>query len=103
VSGIGRSPERTESVTAFRDRLLGAPDVVPVRFTCSILGLAQERCGALEVPRVPQGNCGDEEVQARSAVLLVLVVRRGFARGDGMKTARARLLRVSPLLSSRLV
>jgi hypothetical protein len=29
ASGIGRSPERAESVTAFRDRSLGAPDVVP--------------------------------------------------------------------------
>src|SRR5437762_9363495 len=27
----------------------------------------------IEVPRVPQDDCGDEEVQARSAVLLVLV------------------------------
>jgi hypothetical protein len=27
----------------------------------------------LEVPRVPQDDCGDEEVQARSAVLLVLI------------------------------
>jgi hypothetical protein len=39
----------------------------------NILGLAQSGNGALEVPRVPQDNCGDEEVQARSAVLLVLV------------------------------
>jgi len=39
----------------------------------NILGLAQSGNGALEVPRVPQDDCGDEEVQARSAVLLVLV------------------------------
>jgi hypothetical protein len=38
-----------------------------------ILGLAQSGNGALEIPRVPQDDCGDEEVQARSAVLLVLV------------------------------
>jgi hypothetical protein len=29
ASCIGRSPERAESVTAFRERSLGAPDVVP--------------------------------------------------------------------------
>jgi DNA polymerase-4 len=29
ASGIGRSPERAESVAAFRNRSLGAPDVVP--------------------------------------------------------------------------
>ncbi len=39
----------------------------------NILGLAQSGDGALEVPRVPQDDGGDEEVQARSAVLLVLV------------------------------
>ena len=39
----------------------------------NILGLAQSGNGAIEVPRVPQDDCGDEEVQARGAVLLVLV------------------------------
>src|SRR5437868_4285583 len=39
----------------------------------NILGLAQSGNGALEIPRVPQDDCGDEEVQARSAVLLVRV------------------------------
>jgi hypothetical protein len=39
----------------------------------NILGLAQIGNGAIEVPRVPKDDCGDEEVQARSAVLLVLV------------------------------
>jgi hypothetical protein len=29
ASGIGGGPERAEPVTAFRDRTLGAPDVVP--------------------------------------------------------------------------
>ena len=31
----------------------------------NILGLAQSGNGAIEVPRVPQDDCGDEEVQAR--------------------------------------
>jgi hypothetical protein len=39
----------------------------------NILGLAQNGNGALEVPRVPQDDRSDQEVQARSAVLLVLV------------------------------
>ncbi len=38
-----------------------------------ILDLAESGNGALEVARIPQDDCGDEEVQARSAVLLVLV------------------------------
>ena len=38
-----------------------------------ILSLAQSGNGALEIPRVPQDDCGDQEVQARSAVSLVLV------------------------------
>ena len=61
----------------------------------NILGLAQSGNGALEVPRVPQDDCGHEEVQAGSAVLLVLV-------GAVADLAEA-MLRVSPLLSSRLV
>jgi hypothetical protein len=44
----------------------------------NILGLAQSGNGAIEVPRVPQDDCGDEEVQAQSAVLLVL--GRGLER-----------------------
>ena len=39
----------------------------------NILDWAQSGNGAIEVPRVPQDDCGDEEVQARGAVLLVLV------------------------------
>ena len=38
-----------------------------------ILGLAQGGDGALEISRVPQDDCGDEQVQAGGAVLLVLV------------------------------
>src|SRR5205814_6640641 len=39
----------------------------------NILGLAESGNSALKVARIPQDDCGDEEVQARSAVLLVLV------------------------------
>ena len=42
----------------------------PVR---NLLGLAQSGNSAIEVSRVPQDDRGDQEVQARSAVLLVLV------------------------------
>jgi hypothetical protein len=45
----------------------------PVR---NILDLAQSGNGALEIPRVPEDDCGDEKVQAGSAVLL-------SRRGDG--------------------
>ena len=49
-----------------------------------ILGLAESGNGALKVARIPQDDCGDEEVQARSAVLLVFVrCGRGSRRGDG--------------------
>ena len=71
----------------FRGWLFDAPDVVagevhmlpaeggevsekPVR---DLLGLAQGGNGAIEVSRVPHDDCGDQEVQARNAVLLVLV------------------------------
>jgi hypothetical protein len=35
--------------------------------------MSQSGNGAIEVSRVPQDDCGDEEVQAGSAVLLVLI------------------------------
>ena len=38
-----------------------------------VLGLAQGGDGALEISRVPQDDCGDEQVEAGGAVLLVLV------------------------------
>jgi hypothetical protein len=69
----------------------------------NILGLAENGNGALEVPRVPQDDCSDEEVQARSAVLLVLIGAVADLAEAMVEAARARLLRVSPLLSSRLV
>ena len=69
----------------------------------NILGLAQSGNGALEVPRVPQDDCGDEQVQARSAVLLVLVGAVADLAEAMDEAARARLLRVSPLLSTPLV
>ena len=39
----------------------------------NLLDLAQGGNGALEISRVPQDDGGDEEVEAGSAVLLVLV------------------------------
>jgi hypothetical protein len=61
----------------FRGRSLGAPDVVPgeihmlpaergevsEQLVWNIVGLAQSGNGALEVPRVPQDDCGDEEIR----------------------------------------
>src|SRR5262245_46447524 len=65
-----------------------------------ILDLAQGGDGALEIPRVPEDDRGNEEVQARSAMLLVLIGAIADSPSRWMKTARARLLRDSPLLSS---
>src|SRR4051812_8638974 len=71
----------------FRGCLLGAPDVVPGQVhmlpaergevgeepVWNLLDLAQGGNGAIEISRVPQDDRGDQEVQAGSAVLLVLV------------------------------
>ena len=38
-----------------------------------VLGLAHGGDGALKVAGVPQDDCGDEEIEARGAMLLVLI------------------------------
>lgn len=38
-----------------------------------VFGLAQGGDGALEISGVPQDDCGDDQIEARGAMLLVLV------------------------------
>ena len=84
---LGRASQRSQSVSVFRHAALGAPDVVAgqvdvlpterrqvsQQMVGHILGPSKGCDGALEVSRVPQDDCGDEQVEAGGAVLLVLV------------------------------
>ena len=73
-----RFPERSQSVTVFRDLLQGGPyiitreiDVFPAEWgqvgeelVGDVLDLAQSGNGALKVSGIPEDNRGDEEVEA---------------------------------------
>ena len=67
------------------------------------LGLAHGRVRAVQIAGIPQRDGRDEEVEAGSAVLLVFVGAVADFAELRMKTARAKLLRDSPLLRSRPV
>ena len=97
---LGRCAEWSQSDSVFRRTLLVTPDIVagqvdvlPAQWgqvsqqlIWDILDLAQGCDGALEISRVPQDDCGDEQVEAGGAVLLVLV---GVPRSNPRNFRRA--------------
>ena len=79
-SGLNPSVFSDASCSARPDIVAGQVDMLPAergqmgqQMIGDILGLAQGGDGALEIPRVPQDDRGDEQIEAGGAVLLVLV------------------------------
>ena len=111
---LGRGAQRSQFGIVFRHGVLSSPYViagqvhmlptqrgeVSQQVVGDVLRLTQRGDGALEVSRVPEDDRGDEEVEAGSSVLLVFISAIADFAERWMKTARARLLRASPLLSS---
>ena len=68
-----------------------------------LVDLAQGGNDALKISGIPKDNCDDEEIQARGAVLLVFVGAITACTQSMDEDRPARLLGVSPLLSSQLL